>query len=178
MTLGHLDLTGAVLASTQLTAVSADETDLKGARLSEVHLDRVAMPVVRAARGQWRDVRVSGRLGSLEAYESQWRSVHFVGCKLSFVNLRGAELLDVAFTDCLIEELDLSSAKVRRVRLTDTRVAQLDVRGSTLEALDLRGADLAVIDGPLDLRGATVTPDQLTLLAPAFAEALGVRVEG
>ncbi|WP_166389279.1 pentapeptide repeat-containing protein [Nocardioides ochotonae] len=177
LTLHHLDLTGAVLASTQLSSVSADETDLKGARLSEVHLDRVVMPVVRAARGQWRDVRVSGRLGSLEAYESQWRSVHFVGCKLSFVNLRGAELLDVAFTDCLIEELDLSNAKARRVRLADSRVGQLDVRGSTLSDLDLRGADLAVVDGLLDLRGATVSPDQLARLAPALADALGIRVE-
>ena len=51
----------------------------------------------------------------MEAYESELRSVHFVGCKLSFVNLRGAELLDVAFTDCVIEELDLGQSKVRRV---------------------------------------------------------------
>ncbi|GAA4754792.1 hypothetical protein GCM10023350_45280 [Nocardioides endophyticus] len=53
-------------------------------------------------------MQVTGRLGSVEAHEAQWRSVHFVGCKLSFVDLRGAELIDVAFTDCITHELGLN----------------------------------------------------------------------
>lgn len=177
LTLPHLELGGALIASTQFSGLTADETDLSGARLSEVELAGVALPVVRATRGQWRDVRVSGRLGSVEAYESQWRSVHFVGCKLSFVNLRGAELTDVAFTDCLIEELDLVSAVARRVALPGSRVAHLNVRHSQLHDVDLRGATLEAIEAPLDLCGATISADQLTLLAPLLAEGLGLRVE-
>jgi uncharacterized protein YjbI with pentapeptide repeats len=173
----HLDLSGAVLAEVQVAGLSADEADLKGARLTEVQLDQVDLTVVRAVRTQWRDVTVTGRVGSFEAYDAQWRSVHFVGCKLSFVNLRGAELLDVAFTDCIIEELDLLNAVVRRVRLTGTRVGHLNVRDSTLEDVDLRGMTLASIDGVLDLGGATVSPEQLDQLAPVLAESLGLRVE-
>jgi uncharacterized protein YjbI with pentapeptide repeats len=122
-------------------------------------------------------VRVTGRIGSLEAYESELRSVHFVGCKLSYVNLRGAELLDVAFTDCVIEELDLVQSKVRRVRVDGCRIAHLDVQHSELHDFDLRGAELESIGGLSQLRGTTITPSQLTLLAPLLASELGIRVE-
>lgn len=173
----ELDLSGAKLDGVHFAGLVADETDLKGARLSEVHVDQANLPVVRAGRSQWRDVQLTGRLGSLEAYEAQWRSVHFVGCKLSFVNLRGAELVDVAFTDCVIDELDLGGAATNRVRLCGTRVNHLNVRQAKLRDLDLRGATLEVIEGLTDLRGATISPLQLTLLAPLLADELGLNVE-
>lgn len=176
--LAELVLAGAKLDGVHFVGLVADETDLKGARLSEVHLEQANLPVVRAARSQWRDVQVTGRLGSVEAYEAQWRSVHFVGCKLSFVNLRGAELLDVAFTDCIIDELDLVGAAATRVRLSQTRVNHLNVRQARLRDVDLRGATLEVIEGLTDLRGATISPLQLTLLAPLLADELGLNVEG
>ena len=166
LVLDRLDLGGARLDGVHLARVSADEADLKGSRLTEVDLDQVSLPVVRAARSQWRDVRVTGRLGSLEAYDSQWRSVHFVGCKLSYVNLRGAELIDVLFTDCIIEELDLVGAVATRTGLVDTRVANLDVQGARLADFDLRRATFDAVDGLAGLRGATLSPDQLSLLGP------------
>lgn len=177
LALSQLSLPGAEVVAAEFAGLSADEADLKGARLSEVVLDRVDIPVVRAARTRWRDVRVTGRIGSFEAYESELRSVHFVGCKLSFVNLRGAELLDVAFTDCVIEELDLLQSKVRRVRFDGCRIAQLDVQHSELHDVDLRGAELESISGLSHLRGTTVTSSQLTLLAPLLAAELGIVVE-
>lgn len=173
----RLDLAGALVSTSRFEDVSADDTDLKGARLHEVELERVNLPVVRAARGQWRDVKVNGRLGSLEAYEAQWKSVHFVGCKLSFINLRGAELMDVAFTDCVIDELDLISASARRVRFENTRVGSLNVRQAKLQDVDLRGATLAAIDGLTDLRGATISHDQLVMIAPLLAASIGLKVE-
>ncbi|NEN78206.1 pentapeptide repeat-containing protein [Nocardioides zeae] len=175
--LGALELAGARLIESQLEDVHADEADLSGARLSDVALDGVSLPVVRAIGTQWRDVRVTGRIGSLEAYESSWRSVHLVGCKLSFVNLRGAELLDVLLEGCVVEELDLGGAALSRVRLADTTVGRLDVQQAQLADVDLRGARLDDVTGVRDLRGATVSPAQLALLAPAIAAELGLRVE-
>ncbi len=177
VTLERLDLADAVVAGSRLERFETSEADLRGCRLSEVDLEAVNVPVVRAARGEWRDVRVSGRLGSVEAYESEWRGVHFVGCKLSYVNLRSAQLQDILFTDCAIEELDLAGARLRRVRLAETRVRHLDVQHSDLEHVDLRGATLESIDGLTHLRGAVVTSDQLTLLAPLLAAGIGLRVE-
>lgn len=173
----RLDLAGALVSTSRFEDVSADETDLKAARLNEVELERVNLPVVRAARGQWRDVKINGRLGSLEAYEAQWKSVHFVGCKLSFVNLRGADVMDVLFTDCVIDELDLISTTARRMRFENTRVGSLNVRQAKMQDVDLRGAALTTIDDPMDLRGATISPEQLDMLAPLLAASIGLTVD-
>lgn len=166
------------LDTVRLRRVAADEADLRGVRLHEVDLDQVSLPVVRAGRGEWRDVRVSGRLGSVEAYESQWRGVHVVGAKLSYLNLRGAELLDVVFTDCVIDELDLMGATVARLAFTGCRVTHLNVQDARLRDVDLRGAELEIVDGLAGLRGATVSDDQLSRLAPLLAAHLGLDVEG
>lgn len=177
----HTDVLGmraATLHDCQLAGVTATEADWMHARLHETSLDRVNVPVVRAARGIWRDVHVTGsRLGSIEAYETSWQSVHFVGCKLSFLNLRGAELLDVAFTDCIIEELDLVQTTARRVSFTGTRVSRLNLQHGALEHVDLRGGDFEEINGLDGLRGATISPMQLTLLAPLLAQEKGIKVE-
>lgn len=177
LTLTRLDLSGALVATSRFTRLTVEETELVDARLSEVELGQVALTVVRADGTRWREVSVSGRLGAVEAPGAQWWSVHFLGCKLGFVNLRDAELLDVAFTDCIIDELDISGATVRRTALPGTRVTSLRARESSLQDVDLRGATLASVDGITSLRGATVSPDQVTLLAPLLAEGLGLRVE-
>ena len=177
LSLPGLAIPGGVANAVRFTGLHVDQADLTATRFSEVELDQVHLPVVRASRTQWRDVRVSGRIGGLEAYEAQWRSVHFEGCKLDYLNLRSAELVDVAFTDCVIGELDLLDAVVRRVGFRDARVTSLDVQHARLTDLDLRGAQLESIAGVMDLRGATVTHQQLQLLAPLLAGEVGLRVE-
>lgn len=177
LTLTRLDLAGALVTSARFAGLSAEEADLTGTRLSEVELDRVDLPLVRAARGHWSAVTVNGRLGALEAYDTQWRSVRFVGCKLGFVNLRRAKLAEVEFTDCDIEELDMADAQARRIRFSDSRVGHLDVQHADLRDVDLRGANLTSIAGVTDLRGTTMTTEQVTLLATILAAGLGIRVE-
>jgi uncharacterized protein YjbI with pentapeptide repeats len=170
-------LEDASVYGSRLTGLRADEADLRHTTLAEVVLERVDVPVVRGVRGRWRGVEVrDARLGSAELYESTWDRVHLVGCKLGFVNLRGAELRDVLFTDCTVDELDLVQARAVRVAFAGTRVRRLDVQASTLESVDLRGADLDEVAGVRSLAGTTVTPDQLARLAPLLADGLGITV--
>ena len=177
LTLDELELANAHLDGVHFDGLSADRATLAGASLTEAVLARVNVPVLDAPRSRWTDVEISGRIGAFTAYESSLRSIHFIGCKLSFVNLRASDLLDVAFTDCSIEELDLGGAKCRRVQLTNTQIGTLDVRQAKLVDVDLRGADLRKIAGLEHLRGATVTPDQVAMLAPLFAEHMGLNTE-
>ncbi|MCD4526960.1 pentapeptide repeat-containing protein [Nocardioides sp. cx-173] len=178
LALPELALGGASVDGCRFAGVAAREADWRSTRLRETTFDRLDVPVVRAPRGVWRDVLFSGaRLGSVEAYETDWHSVHFVGCKLSFVNLRGAELLDVAFTDCVVEELDLLSTTARRVAFRGTRLGRLNAQQARLEHVDLRGCELEAVDGLDGLRGATISPAQLDLLAPLFAQDKGLKVE-
>lgn len=174
----ELVINGGLVHSCQFAGVSAQEADWTSTRLIESTFERMNVPVMRAARGVWRDLRFDGaRLGSIEAYETSWHSVHFVGCKLNFVNLRGAELLDVAFTDCTIDEIDLVGTTARRVAFRDTHVSRLNVQHANLEHVDLRGADFEEITALDGLRGATISPIQLDLLAPLFAREKGIKIE-
>lgn len=176
--LRQLSLGSATVQGCTFSGVVAREADWKSTRFRESVLERLEIPVLRAPRGVWRDVRVErSRLGSVEAYETAWHSVQFTGCKLSFVNLRGAELLDVSFTDCVIEELDLVQTKARRVAFPGTRIARLNVQHGRFEHVDLRGADVEEIDGVGGLAGVTISSQQLDLLAPLLAQERGIKVD-
>lgn len=173
----HLDLTGASLDGVLFEDVKVDRAVLTGASFTETVFSRIDVPTVSASRSRFVDVTVNGRIGSFDASNAYLRSVHFVGCKLSFVNLHGAELLDVTFSDCSIDDLDLVSSSVRRVSFEHTRVGNLSVQHSTLQDFDLREADLHGIAGLDHLRGATVSTHQLVLLAPLMAAQFGLKIE-
>lgn len=151
---------------------------LRGARLVEAVFVGANIPVASGARSDWRDVEVrDSRFGSVEAYDTAWRGIRFTRCKLGYVNLRAAELLDVAFVDCTIDEIDLLDASARRVAFETTRIATLNVSGARLTDVDLRGADIGQVVGMAGLRGATISSEQLQLMAPALADLAGIVVE-
>lgn len=171
-----VDLTDARLDGVCFDRFVAPELRLRGAGLLEVALDALDVPVVDAARTDWADARLSGRVGALTAYDSSLRSIHFTGCRLGFVNLRGSELLDVQFTDCSIDELDLGETRCRRVRFTDTRIASLEVPRASFTDVDLRGATLSAVSGVGHLSGATITQEQALQLAPILAAHVGISI--
>lgn len=171
-----VDLTDARLDGVHFDRFVAPELRLRDAGLLEVALDAVDVPVMDAARTDWSDARLSGRVGALTVYDSSLRSVHFTGCRLGFVNLRGSELLDVQFTDCSIDELDLGETRCRRVRFINTRIASLEVPRAVLVDVDLRGATLSAVSGIGHLSGATITHDQAFQLTPLLAAHAGISV--
>jgi uncharacterized protein YjbI with pentapeptide repeats len=66
--------------------------------------------------------------------------------------------------------------RAARVTFVECRVGRLDVTRAQLREVDLRGADLAGIDGTAGLKGATISRHQLLELADALAAHLGVTV--
>lgn len=169
---------GTTIDGCRFTGLQLGSWALRGARIVESVFDGADVPVVSAARATLRDVEIrDSRFGSIEAYDAAWRGIVFTRCRLGFVNLRATELLDVAFVDCTIDEIDLLDATARRVAFDGSRIGALNVGGATLADVDLRGADLREVVGMTGLRGATISPDQLQLMAPALAEQAGLRVE-
>lgn len=156
--------------------LQSSDVDITGARLANVAFDSVHLASMSAGRADWMDVIVSGRIGALDALDARWRSIHFHDCKFDYVNLRGAELIDVTFTNCLIGELDLLQANLRRVRFTNTEVSSLSARQSRLREVDLRGASLGHIDGLMELSGATISAEQAYDWAALFAREAGIQI--
>ncbi|WP_194410326.1 pentapeptide repeat-containing protein [Microbacterium cremeum] len=169
---------GTTIDGCRFTTLELGSWTLRGSRIVESAFDGADVPVVSAARATLRDVDIrDSRFGSIEAYDGAWRGIRFTRCRLGFVNLRATELLDVAFEDCTIDEIDLLDATARRVAFDGSRIGALNVGGATLTDVDLRGADLQEVVGMTGLRGATISPDQLQLMAGALAELAGLRVE-
>ena len=178
------DLSGDALAGISFSEcefldLSAHETDFRSASFSDTRFERLNAPIFSAPRSSFREVVVEGsRVGSAEFYEANWASVHFVNCKLGFVNLRGAELQDVLFTNCVIDELDLGGSRASRVSFVASQVNSLDLSRATLKSVDLRGLEMRQLTNLEGLRGATVSDAQITELAPLFAAHFGIVVEG
>lgn len=175
---GILDLgKGSVVNGCLFDDVAVDELNVASSRLVETRLQQLAAPVVKMARATLRDVEFEGgRLGAVEAYDLDARAVRFSGCRISYLNLRGSKLLDVVFRDCIIDEVDLLQADARRLSFEGTRIGTLAVHNSKVADFDLRGAELQVVTGWSSLAGATVTEEQLMLLAPQLAAELRIRV--
>ncbi|RMB61379.1 pentapeptide repeat-containing protein [Tessaracoccus antarcticus] len=173
----RVDLKGSTILGCEFEDVVADEFSVATSRLSETRFARMGVTLLRMARSVLRDVEFDGgRLGAVEAYDLQGKAVHFRGCRLNYLNLRGSKLADVAFTDCQIDELDLGQATAQRVQFAGTRIGILSLHGGTFTDVDLRGAGLEVVNGASSLRGATISPEQLVGLGPQLAEEAGIRV--
>jgi uncharacterized protein YjbI with pentapeptide repeats len=173
------DLSGLAFNECELVGVVAHETQFRGARFVSTRIEQLNAPVFSAPRATVRDAEIlRSRMGSMEVYDSEWQSVVVSGSKLGWVNLRSARMRDVRFTGCTIDELDLSGAQLSRVAFEDCAVETLRLDDARLTHVDLRGLDLHVIAGIEGLRGATLSHEQTVLMAPLFAEHLGVRVDG
>lgn len=169
---------GTTIDGCRFSGLDLGSWTLRGARVVESAFDGVDVPALSAARATLRDVEIrDSRFGSIEAYDGAWRGIRLTRCRLGYVNLRATELLDVAFEDCTIDEMDLLDATARRVAFPGSRIGTLNVGGARLTDVDLRGAQLREVVGMAGLRGATISPEQLQLMAPALAELAGIRLE-
>ncbi|WP_460517571.1 pentapeptide repeat-containing protein [Humibacter antri] len=176
--LAGADIPGIDLSECELVGLDLSDAKFIDSRMRETRLDGVSASVLAAQGADWRDVELlSSRLGAIEVYESTWNSVRLHGCKLGFVNLRASELIDVSFEDCTIGELDLGGATAHRVAFAGCRIGVLEASHARLTDVDLRGADIDTVHSIASLKGATVSFEQLMVLAPALAGELGLRVE-
>ncbi|WP_226985936.1 pentapeptide repeat-containing protein [Brachybacterium sp. FME24] len=173
------DLTGATFTECEFVGVTAHETVLQSSRLIETRIERLNAPVLDATRSTWRDVEMTGsRLGAWDIYDAQVRSTRIVGSKFDWINLRSSTLEDVLFEDCMIEELDLNGAVATRVSFLNCRAGSVSLAHARLQDVDLRGLEMGAISNLEGMAGATLDAQQVTALAPAFANHLGIRLEG
>lgn len=168
---------GSVVNVCEFDDVMVDELSLDNSRAVETRFHQLSAPSLRLSRTVLRDVEfVGSRLGAIDAFDLDARSVHFRSCRISFLNLRGAKLSDVAFTDCVIDEIDIAQGDARRVAFPGTRIGVLSLHATKVGDFDLRGAELMSVRGWPSLAGAVVSEEQVTFLAPQLAAELGLRI--
>lgn len=171
------DATGAHFLECELTECGLDGVPFDRARLATCRLADCNATEVSFVDATWLDVVVTGgRLGALTAHGGQWTRVLFRDVKADYLNLRGATVVDVGFTGCTIGELDLSGAELRQLRFSGTQIGSLVLDATRNRDVDLRGAEVARLDGVAGLPGCTISREQLMAWADGLAAHLGIRV--
>lgn len=178
--LAGVDGSGSTFLDCGLYRCGLDETKLERARLLDSVLEGVRGVGTRLGGAELRDVELSEvRLGGTQLHGAQLNRVLVRGGKIDFLNLRQATLRDVVFESCVLIEPDFGEATLERVAFPGSVLRSAEVGKASMTDVDLReAAELEVTGDVTALSGAVVGSAQLMELAPAFAAALGVRVEG
>jgi uncharacterized protein YjbI with pentapeptide repeats len=159
------------------TQVTIQDGQLRRARFNDVWLRGVRLTATELSDSNWIDATVIGSAAAgMIAHGSRLRQVTFRGCKLHGVNFRAATLTEVTFEDCLLREVDFGGATLQRCQFPGSELREADFSQVTLDKVDLRGAELGIVITPGALNGATISPAQLTQLAPLLAEHAGITV--
>ncbi|MFD9907123.1 pentapeptide repeat-containing protein [Streptomyces sp. NPDC059063] len=167
-----------VFVECALTSVTFDGGRYRRARFDDVWTHQVRWVGADLAETDWTDCEAgAGLLAGVELFGARLRRVTFHHCKFDSVNLRAAELRDVAFVDCLLRDVDFGGARFKGVSFPGTTLERVRFDNVTVDRADLSGAaSLGIASGLEALRGATISGLQLVELAPALAEMAGLRV--
>jgi len=177
-----LDFTGQDAADSRFLECRLDRCALDGASLRRARFVGCLVQDIHGASldladSVWRDCHISGgRLGAVGLAGANWTSMRVRGSKFGFLDFAGASLDDVVFEKCEIGAIDARAAQLRGVSFVECVLDELNVAGATLSAVDLSGARLRSLVGVESLRGAIVSSEQLTDLAPLLATQLGLEV--
>lgn len=173
---GEVDAARATIAESTIEG-DVGRFDLTLARLTDVEIADLRAIELIASRGSWRNVRITGgRIGALDLARADLYSIELRGVRIDYLTLAEANASDLLIADCTIGTLDLPSAKLSRVRFEGTRADEVDSRELRSTHVDLRGLDAVAYTSPAGLRGATLAPRQVELLAADLASALGIDV--
>jgi uncharacterized protein YjbI with pentapeptide repeats len=171
------DARNAIFLECAFTQVSVQGGSFRRARFSEVWLRDVRLMSTDLAQTSWVDATfIEGVAAGVEAFGSTLRRVSFHGCKLDSVNFRDSRLTDVRFENCLLRGVDFGGATLTRTVFAESQLRKVNFSKASLDEVDLRGSELDIVAGPDSLRGAIISAGQLTGIARALAESLGIVV--
>lgn len=165
-----------------------DEIEAKNLTLDSERLDHLSLIDSQIAGGSWinvempestlRRVKVQNiRLSGLVAHTLFAENVDFVNCKLDMTNLRSSKFKNVRFIDCVLAEADFQGSKFTNVAFNNCDVNKIDLNSCIFNNVDLRSSKFTELGGATTLKGVSMSREQLIMLAPIFANEIGIVVE-
>jgi uncharacterized protein YjbI with pentapeptide repeats len=171
------DAAHATLTECALVEASVERLDLTGATMVDVDVRDLRATTLTGRGARLRRVRITGgRIGTLDLADADLDEVELRGVRIDYLSLAAARVGDLLIAGCTIGTLDMPQATVLRTAFEDSRADEVDTRGIRAQDLDLRGLEALTYLDAASLGGATLSPRQIEHLAPALAEALGIRI--
>ena len=157
---------------------SVERLDLTGATLVDVDVRELRATTLAARSARLRRVRiVGGRIGTLDLADADLDEVELRGVRIDYVSLAAARVSDLLIAATHHRHARHAAGDDLRGWRSSTAAPTRSIsRGIRAEDLDLRGLEAVSYLDPASLRGATLSARQVEYLAPALAQALGIRV--
>lgn len=190
---GTLDLSGALVAAGNGTAVRATRVRVRESELRGVVIEAGNVPGLTLGDVIMRDCGMSnvdggeGRLTRVEIHRSQLvgfgltrgeiRDLRVVDSSLQLASFASATLRNVVFERVNLAEASFMHARLESVAFVDCRLDGTDFRQVKLAGCVIRGTSLDGVLGVEALRGLRMPWPDVLASAGALAVALGIEIE-
>jgi len=168
----HVAIDGSKLAGIQMLGAVLEKFDCNDSEI--IRLEAAALQAYKT--NFLRVVVTDSRLTGAEFAEAVFEDCVFKNVKFDEAGFRFARFTRVRFENCVLRAADFSNAQLRHVTFTGCDLEATDFVSATCSNVDVTGEDLALVKGILGLKGATISTEQLMLLAPLLAGELGFHV--
>lgn len=159
-------------------SIEAESADLAKISIMDSTLQKCNLSAAKITESLWRRVTMSdSRMSGVIWYDAILKDVEITNCKLDLANFRSTKFKNVVFKDCVLTGADFLGAELTNVIFDSCDINDIDVNGCTMKNVDLRGSTFTVIKGAKNLAGATMSRQQLIMLAPIFANEIGIKIE-
>jgi len=180
--LEHADLSGQVAHDLRLERVRLRDVDLTGlAARGWVVRDALV------AEGSWSNVEATGaHIARVEATGVRATGVNFAdaaiadvvfeSCRLDLALFRFAILNRVIFRDCRLDDADFYGARLTSVAFEESSLARASFDAATFTRCEVRGCDLADLQGVGRLGGVRMRLPEVMQIAGLLAESQGIAI--
>jgi len=183
-----LRVRGADVSAMRLKSLAFEESLVEKTNFSQSHIEQFEtkdcvfkdcdLTAASLANSSWHVVEIQGaRCSGIQLQNSTLKNVLFKDCKIEFANFRFSKLESIVFEDCMINDIDFYHASLKNVIFPGSSVENITFAGARLKGVDLSDADLISVKNVSGLKGATISYEQLTFLAPYFTQELGILIK-
>jgi uncharacterized protein YjbI with pentapeptide repeats len=187
-TLEQVVIIHADLSNKRLKNVSLDEALLERVQAIEAHLEKLSLTDVELKACDFSAARCpessvvrthinGGRMTGIDLSRSSIKDVVFEDCKLDMANFRFAKLTRVQFIHCMMSETDFQAAELSEVEFQDSYLEKVEFGQCKIYNVDACSSELVNIRGWQYLKGLTIDPTQLIMVAPQLAFELGLKIK-
>jgi uncharacterized protein YjbI with pentapeptide repeats len=183
-----LHVKAADISSLRLKGMAIEESLVSKTNFSETHIEKFEtkdcvfkdcdLTASSFSNSSWHVVEILGaRCSGVQLQNSTLKNVLFKGCKIEFANFRFSKLENIIFEDCMINDIDFYNATLKNVTFTGSSIENITFAGGRLKSVDLSDAHLVSVKNVSGLKGAMISYEQLTFLAPYFTQELGILIK-
>ena len=177
-TIASIKVKALSIKESKMDNIVMQDVELRDCSLDDIifsknDLSALKVPMLSADRIEFISCRMSG----IQIYEASLKEVFFKDTKLDLGNFRFSKLKNVIFEDCVLSEADFSGVEFNNTKFINCELDGADFSNTKITKLDLRTSRLLNIKGISSLKGATISPTQLIVIAPQLAVEIGLVVQ-